>query len=105
MGIPKNIRVGKRIQNEVMDVNPFKQLSSLRKAILAIKNNQDLIIKHCGLETSKTIEESNLIFEPLLEENSRIEEILLQEYPDEYEVVEETIILSADEVEDKLKNL
>jgi hypothetical protein len=86
-----DIRVGKRILNEAMGGNPFKQLSSLRKAILALKNNQDVIIKHCALENSNTVVESNLLFDVLLEENSRIEAILVQEYPDEYEVVEETI--------------
>lgn len=107
----KDIQCGRRILNEVMGGNPFKQIAHLKVAILGIKANQNVIIKELGLENNETIQKTKEEFNPLLQEVKAIERILRQEYPEDFidtpvqQTEGEKVLVSDDEVEDKLNNL
>lgn len=110
MDTKKDIQVGKEILNEVMGGNPFKQLSQLRKAILILKSNQDVIINELQIGNNEIIVSNNEIYDELLEYNNKIENILIRHYPNEYSEIKlnknnEKVILSDKETADKLDNL
>ena len=87
--VHKDIKTGKQILNKAMKGNPFRQLSLLRQGV---EMNSFLIkelYQHLGIENNLVYQSYKPLMDKLELENQRILEILIQEYPEEFEEVED----------------